>query len=380
MYSLPHEILRHIFSFLDNKERRDLLTLSKSLLKFNYQDLPIHAVLKKGVVFKEGGLISKLTSITLMEYYQGDLPEGLRVLKLKQNYNYPLPKLPENLNTLILGWKFNQALLNLPESLRILDLGKNYDKPLPKLPKKLKSLVLAKDTSLHQPLPESLQSLTLTHTTRFNDQILLPKSLEFLTLETSSYGKPFLPKGGLPEGLKGLILGSCYNFPLPSLPESLESLELGWTFDQPLTKIPDGLRVLILGGYYDQLLPKLPGSLHSLILGTYYNQVFLELPENLNSLVLGWGYDQPLPKLPGSLESLTVGQHYNQPLPVLPEGLKSLILGGAFTQPLPILPRGLKSLTFHQSYVQSKRLQESLQSFTLNTIGFFKYYTRQPCQ
>lgn len=75
----------------------------------------------------------------------GDLPRGLRCLRLRGDFNHTLSGcLPPTLTTLALSFSFDMEIVkeDLPESLCDLLLGHSFNRPLPPLPAGLKRLVL----------------------------------------------------------------------------------------------------------------------------------------------------------------------------------------------------------------------------------------------
>jgi len=120
--------------------------------------------------------------------------------------NFPLPRLPPFLDTLRLGYGFNQPLHDLPSTLIELELGCTFNQPLPNLPPKLRHL----------------------------------------------------------------SLGNSFNHPLPHLPESLLVLKLGECFDQNLLCFPPQLKKIVLRGFCFKKLPPWPSSLTKLTWSNFF--------------------------------------------------------------------------------------------------------------
>lgn len=113
------------------------------------------------------------------------LSKDLEVLKINNNYNFPLPtELPTNLEILIIGDGFNQPLPILNENLKILQLGdsfdqrlklskainltilklgKNYNKKIIYLPDKIKKVII-KNPNYEHKLPLSKFNVQLLDT------------------------------------------------------------------------------------------------------------------------------------------------------------------------------------------------------------------------
>jgi FNIP Repeat len=106
-------------------------------------------------------------------------------------------------------------------------------------------------------LPATLQSLHLGY--QFNQPLaagILPAALQSLHL--GHYFNQPLAAGVLPTTLQSLDLGYYFNQPLAAgvLPANLQSLHLGICFDQPLINgvLPASLQSLNLGYYFNQQL------------------------------------------------------------------------------------------------------------------------------
>ncbi|CAK9086696.1 Probable serine/threonine-protein kinase fnkA (FNIP repeat-containing protein A) [Durusdinium trenchii] len=276
------------------------------------------------------------------------LPGGLkRQMRLAQYAVLPKAAwgvvLPSNMQTLVLGQKFNQSLegVTLPSTLQTLALGISW--------------------------PSSLQ--TLAFGCDFNESLIgvtLPSSLRTLTFDYKFNHS--LAGVELPCGLKNLTFGQCYDQTLVdvALPSGLEALTFSNAFDQSLegVALPSNLQFLMFGSLFNKSLEgvSLPTSLRTLIFGQEFNQSLTQvlLPSNLRNLTFGFSFNQSLEDdfdqnledtvLPSSLETLTFGWRFNQSLVdvVLPTSLHTLIFGKFFNQSLEgvTLPGSLKTLSF----------------------------------
>ena len=148
--------------------------------------------------------------------------------------------LPESLESLTFGWRFNQSLerVTLPSRLKTLAFGDGFDQSL--------ELVV---------LPSTLEILTFGH--NFNqslERVTLPSSLQILT-----FGHKFN------QSLEGV-----------TLPISVESLTFGHCFDQSLQRVtlPSSLQSLTFGDGFNRSLERvtLSSTLQSLTLGDGFNQ------------------------------------------------------------------------------------------------------------
>ncbi|KAH0485617.1 MAG: hypothetical protein KVP17_005356 [Porospora cf. gigantea B] len=217
------------------------------------------------------------------------LPETLTFLKIVGDFDQPLGQLPRGLRTLIIGGEFNQNIApgDLPDCLAVLRLltpkltpaiqaealpcalirlQLHGDNPLPRLPSDIETLVL--DHRFNFPiapgyLPNSLRSLVLPqHYARPLREINLPDSLAKLTFV--EYNVPLTP-GDLPPGLRYLDLGERYSYEmLPGvLPLSLEILKVSPEYNTPLAPgtLPESLQRLEFKSYNLRNIP--PGTLPS---------------------------------------------------------------------------------------------------------------------
>lgn len=240
------------------------------------------------------------------------------------------------LKDLVMGGKFNRSLdqLQLPDSLETLTLGYCFDQPL-------------------SHLPAGLTRLELGHSF---DQAL----------------------GALPCHLRSLSFECAFDQKLENLPSTLQSIRFGSCFNQSLVgvQLPSDLCELTFGYFYDRSLKGVnwPLNLQSLTFGHLFNSSLAEAkwPPRLVSLSFGDTFNQPLQGgLPDSLEQLTLGQEFRQSLErVNWPNLKSLDLGG-FRQSIKEVqwPPSLESLTFGDDFNQSLenvKLPESLQSLTFS--------------
>lgn len=166
-----------------------------------------------------------------------NLPSTLKILKIPNNWNFPLNNLPCGLKKLFLGEKFNQLLDFLPESLTHLEFFKfnEYSQPLNNLPRGLEYLDLGYCNNYIYPIQNLPNSIKYLKIGKFNLEIKnFPDCLEKLVIGSSvyfnlkkkynltsgydnfyelehfgSYNKENNIKIPIPSGLKEII---CYNY------------------------------------------------------------------------------------------------------------------------------------------------------------------------
>lgn len=224
-----------------------------------------------------------------------NLPMNLNYLNISSNnlvgvFNQSLDNLPEKLDTLILpdelDYNFTYSFNNLPSNLRVLQLFEDHTqriclenipdsieklrtniRSLPtKIPKNLKKIVLTahsdiltenleiferKDVDIKiilslydnneiDIIPEGITRLKLINCTSNNDNLRIKRFPS--TLKVFTTFDDYDAKLRLPNGLKSLKLGSCFNQPLLDLPDSIEYIRLGDSFDERINYVPKNLK------------------------------------------------------------------------------------------------------------------------------------------
>lgn len=187
-----------------------------------------------------------------------------------EEYNYPLPKLPPNLQQLLLVLYNHAHIENI-------------------LPCTLKSLLLiAYNHQIIKKLPESITRLALGHYNHPNIEYILPNNLKYIDLNWYNNELKFLP-----DAVTYILLNS-YNHDKVEyiLPLNIKHLHLV-DYNHPFTRrLPKSITTLILNDYNQpDISPILPEGLISLLSNSYTNQIDF-LPETLRYLKLN-EYNQP---------------------------------------------------------------------------------------
>eukprot|EP01132_Coremiostelium_polycephalum_P010325 gene10325-12675_t len=275
-------------------------------------------------------------------------PKSLNYLELSSNFDNALTDLnifPENLETLIFGYMFNQKILPglIPKSVRYLKLPGFFNRKL-------------------RPgtIPEGVQKLEFG--SYYNKMIvyegILPKSL--LYLDFGGYNQP-LVDGVLPVGLKHLKLPN-YNHPIG--PESwllglrnLEVLEIGQSFCQTffLKSIPLSLTRLSFN-FNELLIGSLPPGLKCLSM-TILRDCIIEVPVGF---------------IPKGVSQLSIYNHSSIPLKnsnLLPPSVVKFQYYTINRHPLPpkLLPCSLKEFNYFDDCSLSDNSMKSLGEF-VNSI------------
>jgi len=298
------------------------------------------------------------------EIRRGDLPEGLRKLRLGHSFNQPM-SLPDSVEELSLGTRFNRVMdFPLPRNLTVLKFGERFNSNIMEgvLPKNLRELSFGMMFNVELTpgvLPRNLEYLDLG--TSYKHRLIagaLPPKLKTLIL-SFSYNEP-IDEGVLPNGLLEIQFGEKFNRPLGRgvLPRSLRKLKFGYDFDQSLKRIPN-VTELHLGDGYNRILKRgdIPDSVKILSLGFEYNRVISPgvLPENIEELTFGKYSERLLVgSIPGSVRNLNLGISYNHALTpgILPTGIKRLVLSNLYSHIIlkGHIPDGVEELVFGNSY------------------------------
>eukprot|EP01133_Synstelium_polycarpum_P004096 gene4096-4779_t len=215
-------------------------------------------------------------------------------------------------------------------------------------------------------IPDTVTSLVL-----YNTVEMLPDSLPGQLADLTLMGSDnVIQPGGLPSGLKKLVLDVMFNQPIEpgTFPDGLTHLEFGYMFNQPFDQanLPSSLTSLTVGLKFQQTLHSLPESLTHLY-GARRSCLPNRLPPNLIHLDLdcyvahpGFDSDGPLQSitlvgyifselisLPSSITRLNTGKKFDGfILPgSLPPNLIELVLDGDYNQ--QILPNRLPKTLVH---------------------------------
>ncbi len=259
-------------------------------------------------------------------------PPSLQSLEFGHDFNVPISGLPSTLQSLKLGWNFNQTCL-LPKHLKILKFGAGFNRAIKDLPLNLEILHFGDD---------------------FNQPI---HHLELLNLEELVFGREFNQHLPILYGsLKKLVLGANFDRSL-DLPPSLVTLQLGKYFNQSLGDLPRGITNLTFGERFNRPLPLLPPGLITLNLGDSFDRALSRLPSTIEYLDFGNSFNRSVEKLPQKAKQIRFGNSFNQCVETLkwPQGLSVLHFGACFNQTVDLLelPLNLHRLTFGRSFKKS---------------------------
>lgn len=213
-------------------------------------------------------------------------PDFLKILKIDLNRyeNYKLPKLPNNLEHLIIR-SFKDRELEIPPSVKYLGIYVSFN--IKTFPENLETLILFLDQDRELPkFPTTLRHLTLVYLCNISSLPKLPDELESLQI------------------YHDINISPSYKFP-DNLPNKLQKLTCDWYGN--LQKLPDNLVELRLTDISPRKLDPLP-----------------ELPQTLQILILSANYNHPLGKLPTALK--TICFYSNDLISVMPTNLQNIIV------------------------------------------------------
>lgn len=255
-------------------------------------------------------------------------PPNLEELEIVMNSLFTIPttfKFPKTIKTLSIQ-NFNTPLIKLPDYIETLILSDYFNKPLTKeiLPRNLKRLYVGNEYNqiiTEFSFPENIEWIELGR--GFNHPLTELKhyhNLTTLNLDNPNYSHK-ISQDMFPDSLINLIIGFDFTGPINknNLPKNLQMLNLSHSkYNQIITQnsFPESLRTLSLGYFYDQSLEGLKyyPNLTSLRIKNSIEPNFY--PVNLTKLCLAVS---PLKtdKLPKHLETLIITD-INSPLLNIP--------------------------------------------------------------
>jgi len=197
-----------------------------------------------------------------------NIPLGIKTLKLDKFYNSEICSsdndqgenftlIPNTVERLSFGEKFNKSLDFIPKSIKYLELGDNFNLPL-------------------NNLPSSLEEITFG--SNFNQNI-----------------------DNLPENIKKIYFGFGFNRPIDFLPYGVKFISFGYLFNKPIDNLGKVTHV-IFGKMFNQSINSLPDSVELIVIG-------FELIGNTLMNSLG-NFSQKINKLPENLKYIFIESHY----------------------------------------------------------------------
>ena len=140
---------------------------------------------------------------------------------------------PEGVEVLLLGLDFNYPVDNLPSTIKKIKFGINFNHPINNLPNGVVKIKFERISFFNHPID------------------FLPSSLEFLEL-SSSFNHPLT---NLPNSLKYLRIGKAFDHDLNNLPDSLEKLILPNTYLREIKNFPKNLKKIVISKEYPYPIP-----------------------------------------------------------------------------------------------------------------------------
>ncbi len=375
-------------------------------------------------------------SFKIKENYTGPLTREIiekirrddyRRVKIRNEFNNSIDKLPDNVEYLYIRGKFNKKVNKWPSNLKVLNFSKcNLSRLICKLPDCLERLDIPESCVITDinVIPENIKWLSfsigdysdkdglinielwknlykfkkLTHLriygfghSGFDVETNFPPNLTHLRLKIN-YGCDL---SNLPKKLSHLYLEK-YSKSIDVLPKNLRSLTIkGYKFD--INFLNSKLTYLKIGFYYknkSNINYELPDSLVELDIDNYKNKI--NFPKNLkklsienymfdldnlpNSLTKLYFYDFNMKiKLPEKLKKIR-GIYYNQELGELPDSLEEFDIN-SYNFPINKLPSKLKIInTLNNDYlIRGISIPKSLKSISLNESTWESYILTLKC-
>eukprot|EP01132_Coremiostelium_polycephalum_P000850 gene850-1059_t len=281
---------------------QDAISNSVSTLTIDYQSFLLSfKALPSGITRMTLSYSEPLANYTPQT---GMFPAALTYLDLGgSGFNHSISEgfLPPNLETLKLGFSFNQPLLDdkvFPRSLtKLVIINHIYPSKNIKIPTSVINLVCPWTLSNGTILGSNIKTLKLMGEILTLEKGTLPESITRLTFRNRHLFK--LEPGILPPKLKYLKFYSQIHLSASNLDK--------------LSVLPEGLETLYISLSPNSIgldITKLPSSLKVLHLGKNFNQPLKQgdLPPNLETLYIGSIFDQPqvIHGIPNSLKCLSI--------------------------------------------------------------------------
>ncbi|AVG46708.1 F-box and FNIP repeat-containing [Acanthamoeba polyphaga mimivirus] len=318
--------------------------------------------------------------------FDGKNMSKLESLFLGYYFNQEIINIPRCIKTLILPHHFNQKINIFPDTITYLVLGYNFQADLPDcLPKHLEHLKIFSNCKIKKPLPNSIKYLELLG--QFNQPIdnILPQGIKKLQFG-NEYNHPI--NNCIPHGVTHLYFGikyhnqnneiSKFNHSIKnSIPNTIIHLQLSDEFNQPINEcLPNSIKNLFFGKNFNQpIIGCIPDSVENLFFGTNFNQPLNNcLPKNLKQIGLNSGYGFNASKTNKSINKFKNNKLLNKPktnhilftLDMLP---KSVILFKYGYQKFYLKKNGIEKFN---EYISQKSNLINLESWEKNCILYFE--------
>ena len=348
------------------------------------------------------------------------------------DFNQNIDNLPDSIQYITTGARFNTIITKIPESLLSLIFHHyslyNYPLIFNQSSKKLRKIILGYDFNQSiDTFPDHIETITFTPDSSFDQQIIkLPANLKHLSLPLD-YQSTIMK---FPNGLIDIEINSNLNGSINYLPASVRKIQCNMHFGGKLDYLPYSLHTLLFMGAlgrniyinYGNRLDKLPYMLSELELPSNYNFVLNNLPINLQYIDVGIRYnklidnlppnvkilhfndsaifDKPLNKLPISLTEINFGMYFNNNIFALqslnnlvklcignisnldgnlPDSILYLELIDDYNYSVEHLPCNLKSLVLHGNFNQPiNSLPDSLECLNLKYCNFNRVIYKLP--
>jgi hypothetical protein len=251
----------------------------------------------------------------LEDIYKSGGKNKITKLILDSDYNQIIPKLPDNIKYVTIGYRFLQDIINIGDHIECLEFTVSvFNFKLASFPKNLKELIIKVDKIENidlENIPSRVEKLLIQCST-FNQELTLDKiNLKYLTINSLVFDKPLI---NLPQCLLELkLVSSVFDQPINNLPKGLDKLYISSKlFNQQLDNLPCNLKELTMQDMESFMIPldNLPINIETLDLHFGYqteNKYTYDISNCINCkklrIINYWGN---LNLLPDSIENLDI--------------------------------------------------------------------------
>jgi hypothetical protein len=298
---LPPGLKKLTLSLDDHSQKILASDIPKSIthLTLNDLDQSLDGIFHYGITHLQIGFKSN------QRIFKGQLPGSLVSLRILHAFNQDITDcIPDGVQYLQLGHRFNNSIDNLPASVTDVVLGNMFDQSVDNLSHGVTHLTFG--SNFNQSVDKLLSSIThISFDYQFNRNIdALPDSITHLTF----YGCFNQAIRAFPPRLKYLKLKQYFNQPLRLLPRTLKHLELGTDFNQPINdmvhRIPFGVEYLEFGSHFNK-------PIKDAFPMKGYHGIRNYIPPTVTNLIFGWQFNQDISEtIPASVTHLKFGYDF----------------------------------------------------------------------
>lgn len=150
----------------------------------------------------------------------------------------------------------------------------------------------------------------------------------------------------LSSDVRGIELGSRFNYPLVNIPQNLEKIIFGPSFNQSIDDLPDTVIYMSLGEDFSQEINKFPSNLEEISFSSDSCKINIEFPDSVKTLEIYSLMDKinSIKKLPSSLEIVDICteiylEYFSENINFWMPNVKELTLSDYPDQPIKFPPK-----------------------------------------